>query len=118
MDPQVRHNYGVLLENTGSLDKALTELKEAVRLDPRSAQFHLDLGNALVRAGHDTQAEQEYRDAIEQEDANGEAHLRLADLLTRRGQSQDARQHYERAAESPNPKVHQAALTALHRGTQ
>jgi tetratricopeptide (TPR) repeat protein len=118
MDPQVRHNYGVLLANIGSLENALTELKEAVRLNPRSAQFHLDLGNALVQAGEDSQAEQEYRGLIEQDNANGEAHLRLAELLTRRGQSEDARQHYEKAAESPNPKVRQAALTALHRGTE
>jgi Flp pilus assembly protein TadD len=106
------------LANIGSLEKALTELKEAVRLNPRSAQFHLDLGNALVQAGDDSQAEQEYRGLIEQDNANGEAHLRLAELLTRRGQSEDARQHYEKAAESPNPKVRQAALTALHRGTE
>jgi Tfp pilus assembly protein PilF len=117
-DPQVRHNYGVLLENTGSLDKALAELKEAVRLNPRSAQFHLDLGNALVQTGDDSQAEQEYRGLIEQDDANGEAHLRLAELLTRRGQSEDARQHYEKAAATPNPKVRQAALSALHRGIE
>jgi Flp pilus assembly protein TadD len=118
MDPQVRHNYGVLLANIGSLEKALTQLKEAVRLEPRSAPFRLDLGNALVRAGFGSQAEQEYRAAIKQDDTNGEAHLRLADLLARNGKSQDARQHYERAAESPNPKVRQAALTALHRGTE
>jgi tetratricopeptide (TPR) repeat protein len=118
MDPQVRHNYGVLLANIGSLEKALTELKEAVRLNPKSAQFHLDLGNALVQAGDDSQAEQEYRGLIEQDHANGEAHLRLAELLTRKGQSEDARQHYEKAAVSPNPKVRQAALTALHRGTK
>jgi Tfp pilus assembly protein PilF len=117
-DPQVRHNYGVLLENTGSLDKALTELKEAMRLDPKSILFHLDLGNALARAGEDSQAEQEYRAVIAQDDANGEVHLRLAELLTRRGQPDDARQHYERAAESPNPKVRQAALAALHRRTE
>jgi tetratricopeptide (TPR) repeat protein len=118
MDPQVRHNYGVLLANIGSLEKALTELKEAVRLNPKSAQFHLDLGNALIQAGDDSQAEQEYRGLIEQDNANGEAHLRLAELLTRKGQSEDARQHYEKAAVSPNPKVRQAALTALHRGTK
>lgn len=100
------------------MDEALTQLKEAVRLDPVSAPFHLDLGNALVRAGLDSQAEQEFRAAIKQDDTNGEAHLRLADLLARNGKSQDAHQHYERAAESPNPKVRQAALAALHRDTE
>jgi Tfp pilus assembly protein PilF len=113
-NPQVRHNYGILLAKIGPMDKALTQLKEAVRLDPRSAPFHLDLGNALVRVGFDAQAEQEYLAAIKQDDTNGEAHLRLGDLLARRRQSMDARQHYEKAAESPNPKVRQAALTALH----
>ena len=117
-DPQVRHNYGILLAKTGPIDKALTQLKEAVRLDPGSVPFRLDLGNALVRAGFDSQAEQEYRAAIKQDDTNGEAHLRLADLLARNGKSEDARQHYERAAESPNPKVRQAALAALRHGTE
>ena len=117
-NPQVRHNYGVLLAKTGPMDKALTQLKEAVRLDPGSTLFRLDLGNALVRVGFDSQAEQEYRAAIEQDDTNGEAHLRLAELLVRNGKAQDARQHYERAAESPNPKVREAALMALRHGTQ
>jgi predicted CXXCH cytochrome family protein len=112
-DPHVRHNYGVLLARTGPMDEALTQLKEAVRLDPSSVQFRLDLGDALVRAGFDSQAEQEYRATIKQDDTNGEAHLRLADLLARNGKSDDARQHYERAAESPDPKVRQAALAAL-----
>jgi tetratricopeptide (TPR) repeat protein len=114
-DAQVRHNYGMLLARTGPADRALLELKEAVRLDPESVRLRLDLGKLLISTGDRLQAEREFREVIARDSENGEAHLGLGDLLSRDGRAAEARTHYQVAARSTDPKVRQAALSALTR---
>jgi Flp pilus assembly protein TadD len=103
----------MLLARTGSLDRALVALKEAVRLEPATIPFRLDLGDFLVRTGDSLQAERKFRVAIAQADENGEAHLRLGTLLSHDGRTAEAQTHYEKAAHSSHPRVRQAALDAL-----
>jgi tetratricopeptide (TPR) repeat protein len=112
---EVHRNYGKLLALTGAFDQAASELKQAIQLDPKSAEIHVDLGDVLVKSGDMSQAEQQYRTALTLDNANGKAHLKLAELLVQRGQSQEARHHYQRAAESTDPRIRQAALSALRR---
>jgi tetratricopeptide (TPR) repeat protein len=114
-DAQVRHNYGMLLARTGPADRALVELKEAVRLEPETVRLRLDLGNLLMSTGDTRQAEREFRAVIARDSENGEAHLGLGALLSRDGREAEARADYEIAARSPDPKVRQAALSALTR---
>jgi tetratricopeptide (TPR) repeat protein len=114
-DAQVRHNYGMLLARTGSADRALAELEEAVRLEPESVRLRLDLGNLLMSSGNTLQAEREFRTVIGQEGENGEAHLALGAILSHDGRETEAQTHYEIAARSSDPKVRQAALSALRR---
>jgi tetratricopeptide (TPR) repeat protein len=90
-------------------------LKEAVRLEPASVRFRLDLGNLLMSTGDTLQAEREFRAAIAEDSENGEAHLRLGALLSHDGRKAEAQTHYEIAARSSDPKVRQAAVSALRR---
>jgi Tfp pilus assembly protein PilF len=112
---EVHRNYGKLLALTGAFDQAASELKQAMQLDPKSAELHVDLGEVLIKRGDLSQAEQQYRTALTLDSSNGRAHLKLAELLARTGQLLEARQHYQKAAESPDPRIRQAALTALRR---
>ena len=112
-DAQVRHNYGMLLARTGPADRALLELKEAVRLDPESVRLRLDLGKLLISTGDKLRAEREFREVIARDSENGEAHLGLGTILSRDGREAEARTHYEIAARSSDPKVREAALSAL-----
>jgi Flp pilus assembly protein TadD len=43
-----------------SYDKAALELREAVRLNPQSAEAHSDLGDLLAAQGHAESAREEY----------------------------------------------------------
>jgi Flp pilus assembly protein TadD len=88
-------------------------LKEAVRLEPASVPFRLDLGDMLVRTGASLQAEREFRAAITQDNENGEAHLRLGTLLAHDGREAEARTHFKIATHSSDLRVRQAALNAL-----
>jgi len=114
-DAQVRHNYGMLLARTGPADRALLELKEAVRLDSESVRLRLDLAKLLISTGDKLQAEREFREVIARDSENGEAHLGLGTILSRDGREAEARTHYEIAARSSDPKVREAALSALTR---
>ncbi len=105
----------MLLARTGSADRALVELKEAVRLEPELVRLRVDLGNLLTSADDTLQAEHEFRTVIAQDSENGEAHLRLGALLSHDGRKAEAQTHYEIAARSSDPKVRQAALNALRR---
>ena len=80
------HSYGLILALLHSPEKAVAELEEAARLDPKSAEIRGDLA---------------------------EAHLALGMLLLRDGRSAEAQVHLRKAAESPDPAVRQAALKAL-----
>jgi Flp pilus assembly protein TadD len=90
-------------------------LEEAVRLEPESVRLRLDLGNLLMSSGNTSQAEREFRTVIGQEGENGEAHLALGAILSHDGRGTEAQTHYEIAARSSDPKVRQAALSALGR---
>jgi Flp pilus assembly protein TadD len=60
MDAGAHHGYGLLLVLMRSYDKAATELREAVRLDPQSAEAHSDLADLLAAQGRSESAREEY----------------------------------------------------------
>jgi tetratricopeptide (TPR) repeat protein len=112
-DADVRHNYGMFLARIGSTDKALVELKEAMRLEPENVLFHLDIADLLEHTGDSSQEERELRAAIVQDSDSGEAHLRLGILLSHENRLQEARTQFEIAARSSDPRVREAALSAI-----
>jgi tetratricopeptide (TPR) repeat protein len=61
----------------GELAEAEQVLKDALKLDPRSVDAMLSLGEALVRQRKYSEAEQELRRAVTREPTNAQTHLRL-----------------------------------------
>ena len=108
-----RDRYGLLLATTGSYDKALVQLREAVRLNPNLAQVHGDLADVFSAQGHIERAADEYRRAIQLNPEAYAAHLSLGQILARAGNMAEARAHIAKAAQSPDPEVRQAAQKAL-----
>jgi Flp pilus assembly protein TadD len=71
------------------------------------------LGSLLLQQGKTAEAEEQFRLAIRSNANFHEAHFALAQILARNGEAAEARAHYTKAAESPDPALRQAALSAL-----
>jgi tetratricopeptide (TPR) repeat protein len=92
------HNVlGIALAEKGKLDEAITEFREALRLDPDSAQTHWHLGAALVSRGAREEAIEHLRRSVQLDPGNGQAHNDLAIVLAMVGKLDEAIDHFERA---------------------
>jgi predicted CXXCH cytochrome family protein len=72
------HIYGLVLERTGSLDRARAELEAAVRLAPGMALAASDLADVLALQGRKAEAVQWYRRALKLDPQLAAAQLGLA----------------------------------------
>jgi tetratricopeptide (TPR) repeat protein len=77
----------------GALDSAVTHLREALRLDPRFAEAHLQLGILLDDRGRSAEAIAALADAVRLDPRLRKAHFRLMRLYARTGEPERARQH-------------------------
>jgi Flp pilus assembly protein TadD len=93
----------------------MNELREVVRLDPKLAQAHNDLGDILAAKGRLDNAISEYQLAIAAEPAFAEAHLSLGLTLERIGRRNEAEASLRIAAQSSDPSIQQTAANALLR---
>lgn len=94
-----RNFFGSILLNHGSLDEALTRLRQAIALDDQYALAHSNLGNALVQNGKPEEAIAHCRKAIALEPNYSRAHTNLGFALMRMGKADDAIVAYRRAIE-------------------
>ncbi len=96
------HNdLGVAYESRGQLDRAATEYRRALRLDPRASRVRVNLGNVEAAKGRWPEAEKCYRRALRDSTTNWDAMNNLAIALLRRGRRLDeARALAERAVAS------------------
>lgn len=78
-------NLGMLKLNS-SLDEAVAQFKEALRLKPDLAEAHTNLGNALQRMGRLKEAVAEYRESVRLRPDLAEAHNDLGNVLPKLGQ--------------------------------
>ena len=83
--PQAHSNLGNALSDTGRLDEAIAECREAIRLKKDFALAHYNLGGALMDKGQLDEAIAEYREAIRLKKDFAEAHLTLGLTLQRQG---------------------------------
>lgn len=68
------------------LQQAITEYREALRLDPKQVRAYNNLGVALAALGHADEAVAQYRAALAIDPANADAHTNLGALFATRGQ--------------------------------
>lgn len=91
-----RTNLGTALDERGRLDDAMREYREALRLDPSSADAFVDLGAAHFRKGEVGEAIRLYQEAIRLAPSMAEAHTNLGVALASHGDLEGAaRAHRE-----------------------
>jgi len=76
---------------------AVAAYREALRLDPRHAEAHLNLGRLLHERGCLDEAETHYRAAAEADPASAQARYNLGVVLEDRGSAAEAADAYEAA---------------------
>jgi tetratricopeptide (TPR) repeat protein len=78
----VLNNRGCALLQSGEIERAITDLRAAVALEPDSATAHCSLAEAYARAGHDAAALESLKTAAAL-DPRWRAHARTAEEFAR-----------------------------------
>ena len=92
-------NRGIILANTGQLDKAIADQTTAVELDPNSARAHNNRANAYYRAQRHKEALEEYNEAISLSGGKlAPAYYNRAQAHQALGEQDEARQDLQQAA--------------------
>jgi Flp pilus assembly protein TadD len=88
----------------GRVQEGTVHLREAIRLAPRDAEAHNNLGQALRAQDRLADAITEYREAARLAPKNEQVHVNLANALQDRGDLEEAIRHLQ-AALALNPSV-------------
>jgi tetratricopeptide (TPR) repeat protein len=95
---------GVALWVDGQFERAMTRLREAVRLSPRDERSRLALADVLTEAGRIDEAERAFAETIAVIPESGQAHYRLALLHQSRSHFPEATRELESGA-ALNPLI-------------
>jgi tetratricopeptide (TPR) repeat protein len=87
---EAHHNMGSALQKLGRYEEAVTEIREALRINPRYADAHDNLGSALLRLGRTDEAIAHYTEAIRLKPDFAEAHNNLGRALLQAGRAEGA----------------------------
>ncbi len=93
------HWYGMYLVRMGRFDEALSEIKQAQKLDPLSLIINADMGAPLFFARQYDQAIEQHRKTLEMDLNFPPTHLRLGAAYEQKGMYQEAIAEYQRAIE-------------------
>ena len=88
-------NLAAALQVQGHLPEAETNLREAIRLEPRIATAHFQLGNVLDSTGKAQAAIEEYKQAAQLDSHYAEPHYALARVYRRLGENSLAEQEVQ-----------------------
>ena len=113
-------DLGTALLGTTDLERALSELRRAVALDPGRASFHSNLGYALQQSGHADEAIAEYHTALRLDPKAASAWINLGTALARTPRTRgEARAAFQRAGQlspsDPRVKANLDELDALEK---
>ncbi len=118
-DASAHYYYGkILLEKNSqgvgtSLRMAYQHLEEAVKLDPRLAEAHIELGILLNREGQEQAARKELELAVSLDPRSNKAYYTLAQVYRKLGQhvqAQEALQKFEQLKANQNQNQDQQAV--------
>jgi Flp pilus assembly protein TadD len=85
-----RFNLASVLEKRGDLAGAVAQMRETVRIRPRFALAHSELGQLLARSGQPEEALPELRTAVSLRPDLAEAYIRLGSVLGALGRNDQA----------------------------
>ena len=112
---EAHDTLGTILMAQGDAAGSIREYRQAVAADAGSAVYLSDLGVALAGRGQSAEARRLLEEAVRRKPDLFEAQWRLGELLLAAGQRAAAQGHLKRAAESPDPRIRQAATELLGR---
>lgn len=109
--------YGLALSGQSGRD-AIAPLSRAAQLMPYNPLIHTNLGNALARAGRQSEAVERYRRALSLDSARLDAHLNLAHCLFALNKHDEAIASYRQALRlKPGDAEIERHLAAAHLGS-
>lgn len=94
---EAHHLLGNVMQDRGTLDRAISCYRRALRLDPQMAAAHNDIATAYVAKGWREEAIESYSEAIRLDPNSPTAHSNLAQLLLKLGRRRDALPHVRAA---------------------
>ncbi len=83
------------LVGVGKTEEAIVHYKESLKINPRSAQVHYELGVILARQGKDEEAIVHFAEALRIIPDYGEAHLTLGMIYLEIGKKELAFERYK-----------------------
>lgn len=89
-----RANLGNALMEQGSIDEAIAQYRQALKLAPEYAEAYFDLGYALVKAGRLPEAIVPYEDGLRLKPGYAEGHFNLGKAFMHEGRMPDAIAQY------------------------
>ena len=89
--PAIYNDLGVVLERQGLAEEAGEAYRKAIKLDPKSASAHYNLGSSLARSGNFAEAERHLRMALDGDPTNEAAQRQLAEVRQSLGRTDDSR---------------------------
>lgn len=92
---------GLALARAAKSEEALAAFQQAVRLDPKNAEAHLNLGKTQLTLGHVHEAIPDLLEALRLEPGNIQAKRLLSQAYRRAGDAQNAAKYAESSTESP-----------------
>jgi tetratricopeptide (TPR) repeat protein len=106
--------FGAWLAGQDRWEEARLRLEEALRVDPRSVEAHVHLGNVFDDLGRAADAEREYRAALALDPQEPNAHYNLGLLYAEQGRHDDAVREM-RAARAAAPADAELASALVER---
>ena len=92
-------NYGILLNETGELEKALEAYDKAIEVDSDYPNTHWNKSYSLWLAERYEEAEKAARDGIKRAPQSAEAWLNLGTAIVKQGRREEAVEAWEKAVE-------------------
>ena len=94
---RARHRLGILLLTAGQAPEAISQYRQALRIEPDNPDILNALGHALFEAGRIGEAVDCYEQILRIQPDFAEVHNNLGVALTRLGRRAEAMEHFEQA---------------------
>jgi tetratricopeptide (TPR) repeat protein len=92
-----RFTLGDALSQQGRTEEAISQYREALRINPTYVDAHINLGIALDQQGQTGEALGQYREAVQINPDRADSHLHLGNALARQRRTEEAIAEYREA---------------------